>query len=56
MKKRCKETDHSGVVLNEEPNEESYKRYKYLCYRNLILKSLLTFVLGLLVAYMLKLC
>lgn len=56
MKKRYKEADHSGVVLNEESEEESYKRYKHLYYRNLIMKSLLTFVLGLLVAYVLKLC
>lgn len=35
--------------------EESWKRCKLACYRNLILKSLLTFLLGLFLAVLLKL-
>lgn len=43
------------AMLYYKAQDESYKRHKYLCYRNLILKSLLTFVLGLLFSFLLKL-
>lgn len=47
MEKRNKEIANTA--------EENWKRYKLACYRNLILKSLLTFLLGLFLAVFLKL-
>lgn len=38
----------TGKVLREDAQDERYKRYKHLCYRNLFLKSALTFLLGIL--------
>lgn len=38
----------TGKVLHEDTKNERYKRYKHLCYRNLLLKSALTFLLGIL--------
>ena len=40
--------------FNEETEDESYKRYKHRCYRNLIIKALLFFILGLLTAFFLR--
>lgn len=48
-----KARDKAGIVLYYEAQDEGYKRYKYLCYRNLILESLLAFGLGLLTAFFL---
>ena len=42
-------------MLYYEAQDESYKRYKHLQYRNLILESLLAFVLGLLAPHIVKL-
>ena len=42
-----KDSDDAGVMFDEQAEDESYRRYKDLCYRNLILKSLLSFGLGL---------
>lgn len=50
-----KNSDDAGVMLDEQTEDESYRRYKDLCYRNLILEFLLSLVLGLLVAHFLKL-
>lgn len=47
--------DDSGVVFGQEAKEESYKRYKHLCYRNLAIEAALSFVLGLLLAFLFKL-
>lgn len=47
--------DDSGVVFDQEAKEESYKRYKHLCYRNLAIEAALAFVLGLLFAFLFKL-
>ena len=38
----------TGKVLHEDAKDERYKRYKHLCYRNLLLKSVLAFLLGIL--------
>ena len=38
----------TGKVLHEDAQDERYKRYKHLCYRNLLLKSALTFLFGIL--------
>lgn len=38
----------TGKVLHEDTQNERYKRYKHLCYRNLLLKSALAFFLGIL--------
>ena len=42
-------------IFGSEAEEESYRRYKHRCYRNLIFKSLLSFLLGLFGAAILKL-
>lgn len=34
-----------------ETEDESYRRYKHRCYRNLVLKSLLSLLIGMLFAY-----
>ena len=35
------------LKFNDDAKDESYKRYKHRCYRNLIIKALLSFLLGL---------
>ena len=37
-----------GKVIYYDTQNERYKRYKHLCYRNLLLKSALAFFLGIL--------
>ena len=54
LKKRKEPANDIGVVLDNNTDEESYKRYKYIQYRNLVLKSLLTFVLGLIMSAIFK--
>ena len=54
MKKRNKETHNLETVFYDETEDESYKRYKQIQYRNLILKSLLSFLLGLILAAFIK--
>ena len=49
-----KTRDKAGIVLYYKSQEEGYKRYKHLCYRNLILEAALTFLLGLALAFLLK--
>ena len=39
---------NAGKVFRKDAKDERYKRYKHLCYRNLLLKSALTFLLGIL--------
>lgn len=39
---------NAGKVLRKDAKDERYKRYKHLCYRNLLLKSALAFFLGIL--------
>lgn len=55
LKKREKKAHDSSKMFYNEAEDESYKRYKNRCYRNLIIKSLLTFFLGLLIASLFKL-
>ena len=40
--------DKAGKAIYHDTQDERYKRYKHLCYRNLLLKSALTFLLGIL--------
>lgn len=47
--------DKSGIVIYYETQDEDYKRYKHLCYRKLILDSLLAFILGLFTSFILEL-
>lgn len=46
---------NAGKVLHEDTQDERYKRYKHLCYRNLLLKSALTFLFGFLLGHFLGL-
>lgn len=43
------------AMVYDETKDEDYKRYKRRCYRYLVLKSLLAFILGLLTSFLLKL-
>ena len=52
IKQSKKKADNTGVMLGENAEDVSYKRYKKICYRNLILKSLLFFLLGLVTGYL----
>ena len=36
-------------MFDNEAEDESYKRYKHRCYRNLVLEALLAFTLGMIV-------
>lgn len=45
----------TGKVFHEDAKDERYKRYKHLCYRNLLLKSALTFLFGFLLGHFLGL-
>lgn len=49
-----KARDKAGIMLYYKTQKESYKRYKHLCYRNLILESALAFILGLFLAVLFK--
>ena len=53
LKQRDKPINEPSKMLYEYAEDESYKRYKHRQYRNLILKSLLAFMLGLLVKFFL---
>lgn len=50
-----KQRDKARIMLYYETQDEGYKRYKHLCYRNLILEALLAFPLGVLLCALLKL-
>ena len=50
-----KESDDSGEVLHEKTQNKRDKRHDRRYYRDLVLKSLLAFVLGLFFAYAFKL-
>lgn len=39
----------AGAMLYYDSQDKGYKRYKRLCYRNLILETALAFVLGFLI-------
>jgi len=47
-----KKGDKAGIMLYYQAEDEGYRRYKHLCYRNLILEALLTFGLGLFAAFL----
>lgn len=55
VKKGKKQIYDVDLKFYDDTDEESYKRYKHRCYRNLILKSLLSFILGLFLAVMFRL-
>lgn len=51
MKKRNSSIKQSGEMLYDEAEQESYKRYKYAYYSQLILSGVLAFVCGLLTCH-----
>ena len=51
LKNRNEERRKVGVMLKHDTEDESYRRYKNRCYRNLIIESLLAFLLGFLVSF-----
>lgn len=53
-KKMRNDPNNPGEMFCYQAQDEGYKRYKHLCYRNLILEALLAFILGLLTAYFFK--
>ena len=52
LKERKKRINKTYPMFNQYADDESYKRYKHRQYRNLIIKSLLALVLGLLFEYL----
>lgn len=40
--------DKAGKAIYYDAQDERYKRYKHLCYRDLLLRSALAFLLGIL--------
>jgi hypothetical protein len=50
MKHLRKNSDYTGEAFSNQTEDESYRRYKHIYYRNLILEALLGFLLGLVVA------
>ena len=54
LKKRQKPLSNTSPMLNKETEDKSYKWYKYRCYCNLIVKSLLAFFIGLILSAILK--
>lgn len=48
-------TKNSKLIFDKDAEEKRYKRYEYMQYCKLVIKSALTFILGLLFAAMLKL-
>lgn len=50
-----KELNKAGKVIYYDAQDERYKRYKHLCYRDLLLKSALAFLLGFLLGHFLGL-
>ncbi len=46
--------DNLDIEFDHKAEDKGYTRYKHRCYRNLILKSLLAFVLGLFLAALLR--
>lgn len=55
FQQRGKPSEEAGVGLNGKAKEEVWRQYKRTQYRNLILMSALTFFLGVLIAFLLKL-
>lgn len=54
MKKIKNPIHNASPVFDKNTEDKRYKRYKYICYRNLIFKGLLFFALGILCAYLLQ--
>lgn len=54
MKKGKKEAENPYVMLGKETADERYKRYKHRRYCQLILQSILYFIIGLLLAFITK--
>lgn len=55
MKKRNKIVEDTILTFDNEAEDKGYKRYKQIQYGYLVLKALLSFLLGLLVMFLLKL-
>lgn len=51
IKKRKQELQEMSKMFNYYTYEEGYRRYKNRCYRDLIIKSLLFFLAGIIIAY-----
>lgn len=54
FKKREKPRNDIGEMVYQNAEDESYKRYKNVCYRYIVVKSLLFFLLGCLVSYIFR--
>ena len=52
MKKFDNQVDKSRPMFDHDAEEKRYKRYKYVCYGQLVLKGLLFFALGLFVEFL----
>lgn len=48
MKQRNNSAEDTRKMFDQDAEDESYKRHKHIQYRNLVVKALLAFALGLL--------
>lgn len=48
------EADQRRIVLDEKAREEREKAYRKICYAELAVKGVVSFLLGLVVAFLLK--
>lgn len=55
LKQRSNPRYEPGKVFDDEAEEERYKRYKNLRYRNLAVEAAVALILGMLTAYLFKL-
>ena len=53
-KNRNNGSENVNVIFDEKAEQECYKRYKHIQYRNLIVKALLSFGLGVVFSLILK--
>ena len=49
-----RKSEYSGEVFSKDAEDERYERHKKIAYRNLILKSLLAFLFGLLCGHLFR--
>ena len=54
-KQMDEEVGNVSLKFNDDAKKESYDRYKYRCIRDLVLKSLLFFILGIAAAFFFRL-
>lgn len=49
-----KRSDYSGKVLYYQSQDEGYRRYKHRCYRNLLIETAVSLLLGFIFGFLIK--